>query len=535
MKNFTLLSLFFALLFSSVFSQTAFMRGYGDAGGADLFFGSVEAIDGGFYFLGRSESFGQGDVDAIVMKTDSVGDPVWTTNFGTTNFNEAFVSAWEGPDGSLYVFGHQTVRTGRENMLLVKFTSAGQVVWHKKIGDANSGFDEQARTLLARDNYLYLIGTTQGTDSMDRDNGYILKFDLDGNNIWANAYGTNGREQYRDASISANGNFKCVGTIKLDPSLEWGDAMVSEVDSAGNLIWMKAFGTSEIEWLDTGTELSDGSIIGAGFRITNGQRDYFVVRTTATGGLLWAKSYGGPGEDRCYNLKELPNGNIACAGISNSFGTGDQNVFLLIIDPQGAIVKAVTYGGTMDETAFHLTVTSDQALLMSGWSDSPSLSQGLNDFMAIKVAISGASDKICPNQLVTGLVQDSVIQVVQDSGGYRKAVYMEQPLMPDNQGITLNEKTVCLRVTSIEDPAFSSLTIYPNPAKHALQVALPETSFGRIHYEIIDLAGKVVLSAEAPRLAGNLQIPIGHLSSGMYLLQMKDQDGQTWSSQWIKE
>lgn len=534
MRSFNLLFLFL-LSFSFCQAQTVFIRGYGGPADFDRFFHANEAMDGGYIFSGLTQSFGAGDRDGILMKTDAAGNITWAYNYGNSSKNEYFFCTAEAPDSSIYAFGVQTQTGAKEHMILARFESSGQFDWEKRIGGMSvSGYDEQSRQMIYYDNHLYLFGSSQDNTNMALDNGYVLKFDLAGNMVWANVYGENGREQIRDAALGAGGNFKCAGFIN---SIGAGDMdfMMSEIDSSGNLTWMKSYGTPNFEWADANLELSDGSLLAGGFRITNGQEDIFLIRTSASGTLLWAKSFGGSDDDRCHDLVELSNGNIGIVGYSKSFGTGDKNAILMTITPQGQVISGALYGGTLDETIFNSILLNDQTLLLSGWSNSPGYTHGQEDFMAIKVPQSGSFEKFCTYRPITSMIQDSVIQIQVDSAGRQEPSFLLQGLLLDYVQVNPADTMVCFRSVSIENDFPGTLQIYPNPVGQVLNVTLPEDNSPHYDFVIYDLLGKEIMRSSLSSQSSKSSIDVGILPKGLYLLSLQNNKGDSWIGKWIKD
>ncbi|RYZ20729.1 MAG: T9SS type A sorting domain-containing protein, partial [Chitinophagaceae bacterium] len=79
------------------------------------------------------------------------------------------------------------------------------------------------------------------------------------------------------------------------------------------------------------------------------------------------------------------------------------------------------------------------------------------------------------------------------------------------------------------------LQVYPNPATDRLQVQVQCTQPGLLQLRLNDLQGRPVWqqSAVAGRAATNLQVPLGGMASGTYVLQVRDAEGRLLSTQRI--
>jgi len=64
--------------------DTLWTRAYG--GPANDYIQSVrQTTDGGYMFCGATESYGSGDWDVYILRTDAAGDTLWTRTFGGTD------------------------------------------------------------------------------------------------------------------------------------------------------------------------------------------------------------------------------------------------------------------------------------------------------------------------------------------------------------------------------------------------------------------------------------------------------------------
>lgn len=87
MKTKLLLTLLLALSGWSINAQT-FQKSYsGD--GFNWHFPMQKTSDGGYIIAGETVSYGEGLPDVYVIKTDAIGDTLWTKTYGGTNFDHA--------------------------------------------------------------------------------------------------------------------------------------------------------------------------------------------------------------------------------------------------------------------------------------------------------------------------------------------------------------------------------------------------------------------------------------------------------------
>ena len=180
---------------------------------------------------------------------------------------------------------------------------------------------------------------------------------------------------------------------KSEPCRTGLDYWIVKTDSSGNKIWDKTFGGSETDNLTCAIALPDSGFLLGGYsnsgisgdksqpncNTVNPSDDYWVVRTDKNGNKLWDKTFGGDKKDRLNALLLLPDGNYLLGGYSFSDSTGDMshykfgdNDFWLIkIDVNGNKIWDVNYGGEYDDRLISLRLTSDQGIILAGYSNSP--------------------------------------------------------------------------------------------------------------------------------------------------------------------
>jgi len=88
------------------------------------------------------------------------------------------------------------------------------------------------------------------------------------------------------------------------------------------------------------------------------------------------------------------------------------------------------------------------------------------------------------------------------------------------------------RVTANKPKEATTFKFYPNPANTIINMQL-ENSFGEYKVSILNLNGVVVKETIIPQGASTLDIK--ELNTGMYLIQLQDQDGNYFISRLIKE
>jgi hypothetical protein len=196
-----------------------------------------------------------GDFDAFVRKYSYTGTPIWTRQFGTAGPDTALGVA-AGMEG-IYVTG--TVGgslSGQPYQGLIdgfvrKYDSDGNELWTRVFGTA---FADEARRIALSSSGVYIAGTTSGAmddpllpqASAGGSDIYVRKYAHDGTHLWTRQFGSPSNDSAW--GIAAYGSAVYVtgtgGPLPVPPFAGGvTDGIVRKYDSWGNVIWTAAVAT----------------------------------------------------------------------------------------------------------------------------------------------------------------------------------------------------------------------------------------------------------------------------------------------------
>jgi hypothetical protein len=167
------------------------------------------------------------------------------------------------------------------------------------------------------------------------------------------------------------------------------DVYLIKTDANGNTLWTKTFGGTGDEYAYAVQQTTDGGYIVAGD--TNsfgaGNRDWYLIKTDANGNTLWTKTFGGTAVDYATAVQQTMDGGYIVAGITNSFGAGNADAYLIKADTNGNTLWTKTFGGTDYDTAYAVRQTADGGYIVAG--GTVSFGAGTGDMYLIKTDASG--------------------------------------------------------------------------------------------------------------------------------------------------
>ena len=278
--------------------DTLWTKTYGTPSNGEFAKAVVQTRDSGYAVLGYTESYGAGAADVYLIKTDVNGDTLWTKTYGGAG-NDDGASIQETEDGGFIIVGNsRSFGAGEWDVYLIKTDSKGDTLWTKTYGDQYNA--EAASVQKTSDKGYVIVGNTYGfkADYMDV---YLIKVDSLGNLQWQKTYDgpENGNEsgdfgtavqQTQDGGYVITGGKGAVFTESFK-----GQTWLLKTNSIGDTLWTKYFGKIN-EDDSRGNDVkqcADGGYVLAGTRYTNETSlDVFLVRTNAVGDTLWTKTIG---------------------------------------------------------------------------------------------------------------------------------------------------------------------------------------------------------------------------------------------------
>jgi hypothetical protein len=301
--------------------------------GDDMGYSVLQTSDGDYVVVGTTHSFGAGAGDVWLIKTDASGNKVWDKTFGGTSDDEGH-SVQRTSDGG-YVITSWTDSYGvaGDDVWLIKTDACGNKVWDKTFG--GSGEDWCSSVKQTSDGGYIITGHTD-TTSRSGPGVWLIKTDTSGNEVWDKTFGGMGWGIGRSVLQTPDGGYIIAGeTDAYGAGAE--DVWLIKTDSLGNKVWDKTYGGIGNDMGYSVQRTSDGGYIIAGWTENYGAGyvDIWLIKTDASGNPAWDKTYGGSAWDEGYSVQQTSDGGYVIAGVTQSFGAGRHDVWLIKTDAEG--------------------------------------------------------------------------------------------------------------------------------------------------------------------------------------------------------
>jgi len=294
---------------------------------------SVEqTFDERYILTGFTQSIGSGLGDVYLIRTDSLGNKLWERTYGGVAADYGFCVQQTSDSG--YVVAGQTMSfgTGGVDAYLVKTDSLGDTLWTRTYGDSLENLANSVQQTL--DGGYILAGATGWTltDSMEV---YVVKTDSSGDVEWETVFGRAGSDCAYSVRQTSDGGYIIVGQTPF-PGNEL-DVYLIKMDSLGDTSWTMAYGTLLNDVGQCVRETADGYYVIAGMTFLDGPRgaDVHLTKADSLGGVIWTRLFGKYGSDWGFSVQETQDSGYVVAGYTESFGAGRADVYLIKTDRYG--------------------------------------------------------------------------------------------------------------------------------------------------------------------------------------------------------
>jgi uncharacterized delta-60 repeat protein len=271
-------------------------------------------------------------------------------------------------------------------------TLAARQCWETRYESPGGDAEAVQAMAVGNDGSVFVTGFSIGSSGSD----YLtIKYDIDGNQVWAARYNgpENGHDFAADIAVDLAGNSFVTGR-------SWGgtsgvDIVTVKYDPAGNEVWTARFNTPD-NLEDAARAISvdnDGNVYVTGFAIAAPYNpDFITIRYTSSGTQLWTARYDGPvhGVDEAVDIAIDAAGRVYVTGTSTLNGA-NTDFATIKYDTNGSPlwVRRYSAAADSDEVAAKLRVDPAGNVYVGGITRAAG---AFADYAVVKY--SGAGDQL---------------------------------------------------------------------------------------------------------------------------------------------
>lgn|GEM_PF-815868 len=606
--------------FIHAFSQRPTKQWDVDFGGNqnEQFTALQQTTDGGFILGGYSESGISGDKtqasrgssDYWIVKTNADGVKQWDARFGGSSVDQ-LTCLQQTSDGG-YILGGTSfsgaggdkteASRGSSDYWIVKINGNGIKQWDARFGGTQQ---EELHSIQQTADGGYILGGSSisniGGDKTQNSRGgkdfWIIKTDVNGVKQWDARFGGNLFEELFSVRQTIDGGYILGGYSlsdingdKTQSSRGRYDFWVVKTNSVGIKQWDVTFGGADDDWLAQLQQTTDGGYILGGWswsgisgdktQPTQGDNDYWIIKTDAAGIKQWDADFGGNSNDYLTSIQQTTDAGYILGGYSSSPSSGNKtqnthggvDYWMVKTNMAGIMQWDADFGGSDFDFCAATQQTTDGGYILGGYSssaiggDKTENTKGLNDYWIVKTTPQTTCNTPINLRTVTVTSNQAILQWSAVSGAikyemsYREANTLKwtRVYTANNykriMGLSPNTKyqwrvrTFCgsnpfivsewsaiqlfttnaLQTEVAKEVVFVnknfSAKVYPNPVLQSAEISFSLIKASSVVITITDPNGRplqVIANGNFTAGAHTIKFGRGSLVAGVYFLQLK--------------
>ncbi|MEO8514420.1 MAG: SBBP repeat-containing protein [Ignavibacteria bacterium] len=467
----------------------------------DKAFGIVTDRGGNIYITGYATRPGTGE-DMILLKFNSAGALQWTRYYDGPEHSSdrAFGIVVDNSD-NVIITGYSTGVGSLADFTTIKFNSAGAQLWVQRYNAPGNGDDRAFGIVVDRVGNIYVTGyITQANADI-----YTIKYNPNGVYIWGAVIFGSGNSDDKAFGIvvdSLGNNIYLCGYTNNDTTGY--DFTVARYDSSGSRLWLndndggsnsddKAFGIV----VD-----ADHNIYSTGYSTgASSDMDLLTRKYSNSGTILWNTVYNDTlinRRDRAFGIVVDQIGNSYVTGFTTVDTSGTTDYLTMKLNTSGEIIWKSHYNGTgnFNDTAYAICLPKHaEGVYVTGGCSSDTIT-GKMDVVTLKYSLDNG--QLVDSSRFNGADNKNDIgySIVADTsgnvfvGGHTETIVNKYDILLMKY---LGGILISVNQISTEVPRdFKLYQNYPNPFNPSTKIKFDIKKSSMVKLVIYDILGRVV-------------------------------------------
>jgi hypothetical protein len=494
---------------------------------------SVIDADGNSYLACRTRTASTSD-DILLLKYNSAGTLLWskTYNYSYNGIEQPNDICLDN-QGNIYVTGTSTRGVGGYyDAVLLKFDMNGNILWVKRIGKTNFSDRTSEGVSVIAGSYIY---TGVSFDYNGSSECGIVKFAANGDSLAYHSLGIAANSSYRMVKMTTDNslNYYVICTGNILPN-EDEDFMIKKINTNGNItqVWSKTFtGTSHLG--DRGNDIAlgpDGNVFVTGYTEVNNQSYNVLLLKLGRddGAVLMQKTYNDAISNYMetgYKISFDQNSNIIVGAYASVLG-GNSDILLLKYSPTGTSLWIKKYDHPGDRNESVSDMKTDNAGNIYVISNTFSQQAQTTGLLTAKFSAAGDLEWYIEKEGLSTYNGVSSLNMDTD-GSLLVSGYIQEDGVNKTVLIKYGSTIGIAPVSNTIPEKFTLSQNYPNPfnPSTAIKMQIPQEGFVKL--KVFDVTGKEAAVLVNEKLnAGEYKIDFNAsgLTSGVYFYRLETAD-----------
>jgi len=267
---------------------------------------------------------------AWLAKFTANGDSVWSREFGGPG-DQIIYKVRETPDGGFILAGLGCFDGNYlPDFYVIRTDSLGDSLWTCHYG--GNARDQAWSVDVTHDGGFIVAG---GTDSFGQGGEvWLLRLNPDGSVLWAQTLAPSpGLDEADDVRETPDHGFILVGQY------EAAEFLAIKTDSAGTVEWQRNYlpFSDNHDIARSVLLMPDGGYLLAGATTGNAANEGGLIRITSQGDVVWRSAYRAPGDNvqsAFWGCDLMPNGQVYLSGYGNCDASGGTDLWIMKLDAE---------------------------------------------------------------------------------------------------------------------------------------------------------------------------------------------------------
>lgn len=322
-----------------------------------------QTSDTGYVIAGYTNSVGFGGYDMYLIKTDKLGNVQWAKTYGGPDWDFAF-SVRQTPDnGYIITGGTYSFGNGDEDVYIVRTNAVGDTLWTRTYGGVGEDVGNEVQN--TSDGGFIISGSSKSYPFDTVTNVCIIKTDLNGDTStggWVKIYGGI-NEDYGTSVVEHNAGGFLIGgytnSYGTPPGYNW---YFIKTETTGDTLptgYTQRDGNNLEQVLSCVRQTSNNGYIGFGTQNNGLSDDFRAILWNAGWVYITGQTYGGTfGDEEGLCIQQTADRGFIMVGNTTSYGNGLTDIYVIKTDSMLNSTGTIVIGLGDDITPGYCTSVS---------------------------------------------------------------------------------------------------------------------------------------------------------------------------------